>query len=324
MKFYVDRFKISLLLPTLILLMSCTPYPEKLIVGAAPWPNFEFTFLAEQLGYIDPNEYSLVELTSSTSVIQAFQSNKLDVAFVSLDEVLTLAALGVDLKIISVVDVSFGGDALMTKPEIKSLDELKWRTIGYENKAAGALLLDKFFSLTGLNNQTVQLFEIKQNELKNAYLRGNIDALIVREPVKQQLLALGARELINSKALIAPITHVIIAREDSYETQQDKITIFLKQFYKAHHFYQTNPDNALTIMSVRLQLYPYLLENAFENMRFFTAKESLLQLTGTPSNIEEQAHQLSALMVDKYMLGQVNIDLSSLISSKILEKVVYD
>ncbi|MDA7746908.1 ABC transporter substrate-binding protein [Psychromonas sp.] len=305
-------------------IMSCAPYQKTLTIGAAPWPNFEFVFLANELGYLDENNYSLFELTSSTSVIQAFQSGKLDVAFLSLDEVLTLVALGIDLKIISVVDSSSGGDALMVKPELKMLEDLKWHSIGYENKAAGALLLDEVFTLSGLNNQTVQLYEVKQNEVKDAYLRGNIDALIAREPVKQELLALGARELINSTSLNLPITHLIVTRGDIYQEKELQIANFLREYYNAYHFYESNSADALATMSVRLQLYPYLLKEAFLNTRFISAKQALMRLSGSPSNIELQAKQLSKLMSEKHMLGQIQTNISSLISTRILERAIYE
>lgn len=310
-------------LSLLFVLFSCTPYQKPLTIGAAPWPSFEIAFLADEIGYLNDN-YLLSELTSSTSVIQAFQTGKLDVAFLSLDEVLTLVALGIDLKIISVIDQSFGGDSLMAKPEIKSLDVLKWRSIGYENKAAGALLLDEVFNLTGLNNQTVQLYEVKQNEVKDAYLKGTIDALIVREPVKQQLIALGAVELLNSSALALPITHVVVARGDIYLEKELQIANFLRQYYRAYQFYQDNPSDALATMSVRLQLYPYFLKAAFLNTRFMAPKQALMRLSGSPSNIELQAKQLSKLMSEKHMLGQIQTEISSLISTRTLERAIYE
>lgn len=308
----------------LLTLVSCAPYQKPLTVGAAPWPNFEFAFLANELGYLDEKQFSLLELTSSTSVIQAFQTGKLDLAFLSLDEVLTLVALGIDLKIISVIDRSKGGDAMMAKPHIKSLKDLKWHSIGYENKAAGALLLDEVFTLTDLNNQTVQLYEVKQNEVEDAYLRSNIDALIVREPVKQQLINLGAHELINSNQLALPIVNVLVARGDLFRDKELQIADFLRQFYRAHLFYQRNTAEALTSMSVRLQLYPYVLENALTNTQFMDAKQALFRLSGTPSSIELQAQQLSELMIEKRMLGSFKTDISSLISTRILERAIYE
>lgn len=323
-QFFSTYLKSISALCCLLFIVSCKPYQKPLTIGAAPWPNFEFSFLADELGYLDKKNYSLLELTSSTSVIQAFQTGKLDVAFLSLDEVLTLVALGIDLKIISVIDHSDGGDALMVKPEIKTLEALKWHSIGYENKAAGALLLNEIFSLSTLNNQTVQLYEVKQNEVKDAYLKGDIDALIVREPVKQQLLSLGAKELINSTSLSLPITHVVIARGDVYLKKETKIANFLREYYRAYAFYEKNADDALANMSVRLQLYPSILENAFLNTRFIKSKQALMRLSGSPSNIELQAEQLSKLMSKNNMLGKIDINFSSLISTRILERAIYE
>ena len=201
---------------------------------------------------------------------------------------------------------------------------MKWHSIGYENKASGAILLDRVFTLTGLNNQTVQLIEVKQNEVKDTYLRGNIDALIVKEPVKQQLLALGARELINSKSLSLPLINVLVARGNLYKQKELQISDFLREYYRAHLFYEKNTAAALTTMSVRLQLYPYILENALLNTHFIYAKEALMSLSGSPSNIELQARELSQLMSEKRMLGQIQTDLSSLISTRILERAIYE
>jgi len=308
----------------LLMIASCKTYQKPLNIGAAPWPNFEFAFLAKELGYLDNSEYSLLELTSSTSVIQAFQTGKLDVAFLSLDEVLTLVALGIDLKIISVIDKSRGGDALLAKPTISSLEQLKFHTIGYENKAAGALLLDEVFTIANLNNQTVQLLEVKQNEVKDAYLRGNVDALIVREPVKQQLLALGAHELLNSKSMSVPIINVMIARGDVYQEKETQISNFLREFYRAHLFYKKNKAEALATIAVRLQLYPDIFEKALENAYFIDAKHALMRLSGNPSNIELQAKRIRSLMSKKMMLGQIETNLSSLVSTRILERAIYE
>ena len=320
----MNSIKLFITLCFLASIVSCKPYERPINIGAAPWPNFEFAFLANELGYLDDKDYSLLELTSSTSVIQAFQMGKLDIAFLSLDEVLTLVALGIKLKIISVIDTSKGGDALLVKEPFNNLADLKFKRIGYENKSAGALLLDEVFTLSELNNQTVDLLEIKQNEAKDAYLSGKVDALIVKEPVKQELLALGAHELINSNLLTQPIVNVLIVRDDVFQEIEGQVVNFLRQYYRAQLFYQKNKEEALATIAVRLQLYPQLFEKALANTEFINAKNSLMRLSGTPSNIEFLASQLSQLMIRKRMLSQIETDISTLISPRILERAIYE
>jgi len=309
---------------SLFLLSACSPYQRTLTVAAAPSPNLEFLFLAKKLNYFDPAQFSIFELPSSTDVVQAFQTGKLDIAFLSLDQVLTLVALGIDLKVLSVIDQSVSGDALLVKPKIKTLQDLKWGSIGYENKASGALLLSEIFSVYGLNNQTTELLEVKQNEAKESYLKDDVDALIVREPQKQQLLSLGARELLNSSLLDQPIPHLMIAKNDLYISKKEQITLLLKSFYQTHNYYLGNRKQALTTMAVRLQVTPSLLGKAFQGTRFIEPREALMSLSGKPSDIELQARKLSKFMGDKNMLSKVPPDFQQLISTAILERVIYE
>lgn len=316
--------RLTFLLLSTFTLFSCSPYDPPLKVASAPWPNFEYLYLAKQLNYLAERDYSVFELSDSTSVIQAFQSGQLDVTFLSLDEVLTLVALGIDLKIVSVIDHSVGGDALLVRPEIESLAALKWRSIGYENKAAGALLLNEVFLRSGLNNQSIHLVEVKQSEVKDEYMLEHVDALIVREPQKQQLLQLGARELLNSNQLKQRITHLMVVRADIIEDKELQITNLLKQFYNAHNYHLAHPSAALTTMAVRLQMFPKQLQEAFKGARFIEPKEALMSLSGSPSNTQIEAIQLSQFMTQKMMLGEVPNDFKSLISTRILERVVYE
>ena len=305
-------------------LLGCSPSDKPLHIGAAPWPNFEFSFLANELNYLNKKEYSFLELPSPTSVMQAFQTGKLDVAFLTLDEVLTLVSRKVDLRIISVVDDFYDGAALLTSPEIKSLKNLKLHSIGYENNTTGALLLDEFFNLTNMSHKTTQLYEIKQNEVVETYLNGTVDALIVKEPIKQKLLAAGAQELMNSNQLNMPIPNVIIARGDVSQEKELEIAYFLKQYYRAYKFYERNTNEALKMISVRLQLYPDELKDALSNIKLVLPKQALLRLSGSPSNMELQIKQLSELMSKKRMFDPINIDISTLISTRILERTIYE
>ena len=312
------------LLFSTLLLSACHPHDDNLSVGAAPWPTFEFLFLANDLGYLPENKYALFELPTSTSVIQAFQTGKLDVALLSLDEVLTMVSLGIDLRIITVIDESTGGDALLVSPDIKTLEQLKGRTIGYENKAAGTLLLNEIFNVSSLTDRSLHLVEVKQNEALDVYFQDNIDGLIVREPEKQQLLHLGAHELFNSNKLHNRITHLMIARADVLEEKEDSIIDLLTQFYKAHHYYLANETDALATMSLRLPIFPYLLKESFKGTYFIEPKDALMRLSGKPSNIEIQANKLSELMLEKRMIAQKTVNVESLISNQILQRVIYE
>ena len=79
------------------LLAGCGPrYEPPLMVGTNIWAGCEPLYLARDLGYYDGQPLRLVELGSTTQVMDALRTGRLDVAGVTLDEALTLAHEGAD------------------------------------------------------------------------------------------------------------------------------------------------------------------------------------------------------------------------------------
>ena len=148
--------------------------------------------------------------------------------------------------------------------------------------------------------------------------------MIVREPQKQQLLHLGAIELLNSNRLQHQILHLMIARTDVLKQKEDQITMLLTQFYKTQKYYLENEDDALSVMALRLPVFPYLLKESFKGARFVEPKDALMRLSGSPSNVEILAQNISNLMLEKEMIRVTPSDFKSLISTRILERIIYE
>lgn len=109
--------------------------------GISPWPGYETLFLARSLGYLESSSIRLVELPSATEVMQALRNESLEIATLTLDETVTMLASGVKLKVVAVMGISSGTDALLAQPQYQSLQDLKGKRIGVENTAAGATVL---------------------------------------------------------------------------------------------------------------------------------------------------------------------------------------
>ncbi len=134
-------FILVLLIPSLMQGCERGPAPP-LRVGSNVWPGYETLYLARSLGIFASTPIKLVELPSVTEVTHAFRNGGLEVAALTLDEALALLQQDTSLRVILVVDVSNGGDAVLARPEITSLAQLKNRRIGVENSAVGAIMLD--------------------------------------------------------------------------------------------------------------------------------------------------------------------------------------
>ncbi|MCE2595450.1 ABC transporter substrate-binding protein [Motilimonas cestriensis] len=306
------------------LISACVPQNELLRVGAAPWPGFEPIFLAREMEYLDTQLVSLYELTSASHVAHSFEAGKLDVAFLSLDEVLTLITRGSKLKVIAIVDESVGGDAIIGLPGVTQIKHLKGKRIGYENNAAGSLLLAEALSHANLVAHDVELIEVKLDEQRQVFHRNQVDALITSEPVKQKLLALGGVPIFDSARLPGRIVNLIVASDNAILHQQPALIELLKSYYKARKFQKGRPQKAVQLMAMRLQLYTSEMHSSLQGVKFIEPVESILRLSGqAKSALNTQAQDLGELMVYRGMLEQVP-DLSQLVNSQVLEKVIYE
>lgn len=318
------RLAQTLFILSFSLLAGCSPVSETLRVGAAPWPGFEPMFLAREMEYLVDKDIALYEMTSASHVAHSFEAGKLDVAFLSLDEALTLVTRGVPLKVVAIVDESVGGDAIIGLPGVTKLRHLKGKRIGYENNAAGSLLLAEALSQARIAAHDVELVEVKLDEQRQEFHRSQIDALITSEPVKQKLLALGGVTLFDSSRLPGRIVNLVVASDRAIKRQEEALVDLLKSYYKARKFQKGRPQKATQLMAMRLQLYTSEMENSLQGVKFIGQVESMMRLTGDKTSaLNLQAQELADLMVYRGMLEQAP-NLDNFVCSQVLEKVIYE
>ena len=90
---------------------GCSRAPEAALrIGTNVWIGSEPLYLARELGRLDPATVQLVEYPSASEVLRAFRNQAIDGMVISLDELFSVAADGLQPRIILVVDVSHGAE----------------------------------------------------------------------------------------------------------------------------------------------------------------------------------------------------------------------
>jgi len=73
--------------------------------------------------------------------LNAYRNGIIDAAALTMDEVFTLQSEGLAPKIVLVLDISKGGDAILGRPGITTFKQLQGRRVGVENTALGPTFL---------------------------------------------------------------------------------------------------------------------------------------------------------------------------------------
>lgn len=234
---------------------GCTEPPRPpLRLGTLVWPPYELFFVARERGLFPPGAVDLVELRSPIDEARAFENGGLDAALLTADFALRIAERNDGCRIALVVDVSNGGDAVLARPGIERLDQLEGHTVGVEVSSLGLYVLRRAFDTEGLDlldRGAVEIVPIDYPELAQAYRDGRVDAVVVFEPERSELIAEGANQLFDSSRIPGEIVDVLLVRDRLLDTRPGDVRALADGWFEARELLQRTPERALPIMAAR-------------------------------------------------------------------------
>jgi NitT/TauT family transport system substrate-binding protein len=213
--------KLFLILVSIIYLMSgCDSQPDNKVfkVGTNIWPGYETLHLAKTEKLFNEN-IQVITYDSATIVLNKFRKKEIDAAALTLDEVILLHDQGYDPVIVVVLDISDGADVLIARNEIKSISELKNKSIGVENTALGSYILTRLLEKAKLDYKDITLVPLAVDRHEDAFKENVIDSVITFEPVRSKLLQTGGVEIFSSKDLPGEIVDVLVIQKDMINTK---------------------------------------------------------------------------------------------------------
>lgn len=287
---------------TLALFISaCNPVPEPMLrIGSNTWPGYEPLYLARSLGYYDDSSVKLVEFGSASAVMGALRSRTLEGAALTLDEALTLLDDGIDLRVILVMDISDGADALVAKPGIDSAADLRGKRVAVEYTAVGAILLDRALNNAGLNVADIELVACTLDEHIECY--ATVDAVVTFEPYRTKLLKRGAHVLFDSSQIPGRILDVLVVLPETTETQQKSLRRLIAGYFEAREYLAAQPGDATIRMAPRSDVTPAEMLASFDGLKLPGLAENHRMLNGKSPQLRRTAADLAGFMMDKKLL----------------------
>lgn len=299
-----------------VLAAGCGPRHEPpLTIGTNVWAGYETLHLARDLGFYDRLPLRLVELAASTQSMDALRVGKLDLAGLTLDEALTLAHDGVPIAIVWVMDVSAGADAIVARPGIRRLADLRGRRIGVEQTALGAYLLDAALRSAGLDAGQITVVPLPVDEHVAAFRNGSVDAVVTFDPSRQTLVHDGAHVLFDSRALPGEIVDVLVARRAALDCCAARIRQVIDGQRRALAHLAAHREDALARMAPRLGQPPADVAAALAGMSLPDGAANHALLAADPPALRLTAERLSRLMVERGLLARP-VDAAALIDGR--------
>ena len=234
-------FAVLMVLVMMLSMVACGPKEEseltELNIGYMPnYGSLWSVTTAIEKGYFEEAgiKVTLWEFADGPTIINAMESGKIDIGYIG-HGAHKLCIQG-KAKIFALSHIS-NGDALIGGPSVKTLSDLKGKTVGYTAGTSSEDILKNALAKAGLTMNDIKAMEMGAENLTTAMLSGSLDACACWSPNSLKILdeMKGATKLADnltfSDTSISLASWIVL---DKYAGENaDLLLSFTKALYKA-------------------------------------------------------------------------------------------
>lgn len=286
-------------------LSSCSDTESPTLrIGLNHWIGYAPLYLSYASNPPKSNEYQVIPFGSASDVMHSLRNGTLEAGALTLDEAITLSNEGIELDIIMIFDMSYGGDALLTKQGLNSIQHLKGKSIAVEHTAVGAVLLSGALKSVGLSNSDVLVKNCPFN--KHTYCYEQYDAVVTFEPVLTELKSKGAVELFSSKEIPGQIIDVLAVRSDIHKYHKDQLRNVTQAYFKVRDKLHTKGSDYYDELTEFTQLDKEQLGLAFLGIQVLSLKENIEFMTGENPRLKKSAEDMKQFLIEHNFIRDRN------------------
>ena len=284
-------------------MLGCNqPEPQILRLGTNIWPGYEPLYLAREIESLPSNKVRLVEYSSASDVIRAFRNKALEMASLTLDEVLLLVQDDIPVKVILVHDISNGADTILARPDITSMKDIKGKRVAVESGALGAYVITRALEINKLSLKDIVIKHLNVSKHENAYKNNQVDVVVNFEPVRTRLINNGAKEIFTSKEIYGEIVDVLVVHEEVFKQNKSTLKEIINGWFIALDYFSQQPKLAANIMAKRMNVSPQEVISSFEGLELPNRKINHSLIGGKKPKLKKTIQHLNRVLKDNKLL----------------------
>lgn len=292
--------KLVILIATVLFLMTGCENNLKnreFKIGTNLWPGYEVLHLAKEEKFFTQN-IKTTTYESATMVLNKFRKKEIDAAALTLDEAILLSDQGYAPVIVAVLDISNGADVVIAQNSIKSILELKGKSIGVENSALGSYMLTRLLEKANLNYDDIILVPLGLNNHEEAFREEIVDAVITFDPIRSCLLQAGGVAIFSSKDIPQEIVDVLVVQKDLADSKT--IKGILEGWSKSVSMLNERDEKAIQFVSKRLNQTTQDFIVSLEGLKIPTLEESNMLIED--GRLKDTIAKIGEIMYEKKLI----------------------
>jgi NitT/TauT family transport system substrate-binding protein len=277
-------------------------------LGYSAWPGWFVWDVADKKGFFDKEgvKVKLTYFSDYTTCLQAMTAGKLDADSQTLND--TLLGVTSGSAQISVIenDNSFGNDAIIAKDSIKTIADLKGKTVAAEQGVVDHFLLLQGLAANGLKETDINFRNLPTDAAAAAFANGQVDAVGVFAPFTLQALKrAGSHVLFSSKDYPGTISDHLVVTPTLIKDRKADVQKLVNAWYATLDWIKAHPTEAAAIMAEHAGVTPAEYGQLAEGTKLFSAADALAGYNGkTPTDLPAMFWQVNDFLLGNGLIKQ--------------------
>ncbi len=250
------------------------------------WPGYGPIYLGKAKDFFKEEGVDVdIQIQENTQARNsALVSGEIDLIGITLESVILANAKGVPQKVVGISDISNGGDGIIAKNSIKSIKDLKGKTVAFPEGQPSHLFLLYHLDKAGLAIGDIKpVFTDDAGKAGELFAAGRADAAVTWEPWLSKATESGKGHLlVSSKGVKDILIGIFAANSNKVQKDSDKLTRFFRGWYKSMDYMQNHMEESLPIMAKGFNLPVAEFKDIMGGLRFI-GKDEAKKMLGAES-----------------------------------------
>lgn len=294
-----------------IVLIGCPQVEQPMVIGAhLGWIGYQPLFLADDHGALSALNVRSAPMLTLPTAQQALRDGRVHALFGTLDEAIRLLADGFPVRIVLVAtDSSDGADGIVAGPHIRTVADLRDRSIGMIGFGVGGFILSRALELNGLTADAIRIVPLSVDRQIAAFRAGTVDAIVTFEPLMQQARTAGGHVIFDSRQMPGELLDVLMVHADLSEERITRLRLVLDIWFDRVGSLMERDRTDLAAIAERVGREVADVPDLLRKIRFLQRREVDYLLNGRRPRLVAVADRMQRAMIqDGLLKGPVAVE----------------
>lgn len=299
---------------------------DEFVIGITQWPGSYVWYGTEKLGYFENQgvNATVKMFNNYSDGMNALTAGNIDAYLLSYSDAMSPYISGADFKIVMIEDYSAGSDGLVVKPEIKSVEDLKGKTVATEIGTVDHMFLNKCLEAAGMTESDIQLTNMSIGDAGNAFIAGQVDAAVIWDPSLSMAEDAGGIVLSSTKDYPGLIPAVMAVNGNTLSNRHDDVQKVMKAWFDSLGGYENNHEEFVKAVAEGAEISVEDFEMLMEGVDLISLEENVpaFQVSDDYVSLVTCGKEHCEFLKSVDMISEIPESLDNLIDGSLIDEII--